>query len=192
MRIGRPAYGGVGITIALVSGMGNWLNALNDIVHRYSGEGSGAAAAPADPHEDYQQVAQNAPPDVIAGGLAEAFRSDQTPAFPEMASNLFNHSDPNQRAGLLNRLIGALGPGALSGTPGSSWLSGLLAGGEVTPQHAGQVSPQQVQEIAARAEKDNPSVVDQVSGFYAQHPQVVKALGGLALTVALQHMIRRR
>jgi len=35
-------------------------------------------------------------------------------------------------------------------------------------------------------------VVDQVSSFYSQHPQVVKALGGLALTIALQHMMRGR
>ena len=45
---------------------------------------------------------------------------------------------------------------------------------------------------AEHAEKQNPSVVDQVSSFYAQHPQVVKALGGLALTIALQHMLQRR
>jgi hypothetical protein len=71
-------------------------------------------------------------------------------------------------------------------------LGGLLGGrSEVTPQQANQISPAQVQEIASHAEKQNPSVVDQVSSFYSQHPQVVKALGGLALTIALQHMMRR-
>ena len=172
--------------------MGNWISTLNNIVQRYSGDGSGAASAPEDPHEDYQQVARNAPPDVIAGGLSQAFRSDQTPAFPEMTSNLYTHSDPNQRAGLLNRLLSAIGPGALSGIPALSGLSNLFSGGQITPQQASQVRPEQVQEIAAHAEQRNPSVVDQVSGFYAQHPQVVQALGGLALTVALQHMMRRR
>jgi hypothetical protein len=34
--------------------------------------------------------------------------------------------------------------------------------------------------------------VDQVSNFFAEHPQVMKAVGGLALTIALQHMMRRR
>jgi len=61
----------------------------------------------------------------------------------------------------------------------------LLGSGEVGPQQANQVSPQQVQEIAANAQKQNPSVVDQVSSFYAQHPQVVKALGGLALAIGI-------
>ena len=135
-------------------------------------------------------MARHAPPDEVAGGLSQAFRSDRTPSFPEMVSNLFRNSDPNQRAGLLNRLLAGIGPGALAGLPGG--LAGLLGGqGEVTPQQANQISPDQVQVIASHAEKQNPSVVDQVSSFYSQHPQVVQALGGLALTIALQHMMRR-
>lgn len=46
--------------------------------------------------------------------------------------------------------------------------------------------------MAAHAERQTPSIVDEVSNFYAQHPQVMKAAGGLALSVALQHMLRRR
>jgi hypothetical protein len=168
----------------------NWLNAISDLAQRYSGQGGGASAAPEAPHEDYQQVAKHAPPEVVADGLSQAFRSDRTPAFPEMVSNLFSRSDPNQRAGLLNRLLSAIGPGALAGLPGG--LAGLLGSGEVTPERASQVSPKDVQEIAAQAETHNPSVIDQVSSFYSQHPQVVQALGGLALTIALQHMMKRR
>jgi hypothetical protein len=48
-----------------------------------------------------------------------------------------------------------------------------------------------VQQIAAHAEKQNPSIVDDVSNFYAQHPQIMKAAGGAALAIALQHMQRR-
>jgi hypothetical protein len=58
----------------------------------------------------------------------------------------------------------------------------------VTPD---QVSPEQVQQIAAHAERQNPSIVDEVSSFCAQHPQVMKAAGGLALTIALRHILRR-
>jgi len=169
----------------------DWMNAINDILQRYSGQGGGTAAAPEDPHNDFQQVAQAAPQDVLAGGISQAFRSDQTPPFPEMLASLFGHSDPNQRAALLNRLLGSLGPGAINALPGIGSLSGLLAGGTITPQQANQVSPAQVQQIAAHVERQNPSVVDQVSAFYAQHPQVVKAIGGLALTVALQHILNR-
>src|SRR5689334_11837406 len=127
----------------------NWIDSLNDVVQRYSGQAGGAASAPADPHQDYQQVAQTAPREVVADGLGQAFRSDQTPSFPEMVANLFRNSDPNQRVGLLSRLMG----------------------GNVSPQQATQMSPEQVQQVAAQAEKQNPTIVDQVSNFYAQHPQ---------------------
>jgi hypothetical protein len=168
----------------------SWMDLVSNLAGRYSGQGGGTASAPQDAHQDYEQVAQHAPPEVVSDGLAQAFRSDRTPAFPEMVSHLFQNSDPNQRAGLLQRLLGGIGPGAVAGLPG---LAGLLGGGgQITPQTASQVSPDQVRQLAANAEKQNPSVVDQVSSFYSQHPQVVKALGGLALTIALQHMLQRR
>jgi len=167
----------------------SWMDMVSDLAARYGGQGGGTASAPADAHQDYEHVAQHAPPEVVADGLSQAFRSDRTPAFPDMVSHLFSQSDANQRAGLLQRLLGGIGPGALAGLPG---LAGLLGGGgEITPQVANQVPPDQVRQLAANAEKQNPSVVDQVSSFYSQHPQVVKALGGLALTIALQHMLRR-
>src|SRR5437899_2679163 len=122
----------------------DWKNALQDVIQRYSGQAGGAAAAPANPHEDYQQVARTAPAPVVAGGLSQSFRSDQTPPFPEMLANLFSHSDPNQRAGILNRLLGALGPEAAAAIPG-------LTGQSVTPEQTRQITPSQVQQIAADA-----------------------------------------
>ena len=138
----------------------------------------------------FDNAARQAPPEEVANGLSHAFRSDQTPAFPQMVANLFGRSDPDQRAGLLNRLLGAVGPGAMAGLPGA--LGGLLGGGQVRPEQAAQVSEKDVEEIAAQAEKQDPSVIDQVSSFYAKHPQVVQALGGLALSIAMQHMMKRR
>ena len=171
----------------------NWMNAVEDVMQRYSGQGGGAAAAPEDPHGDFQQVAQAAPPNVVASGISQAFRSDQTPPFPEMLSNLFGQSNANQRAGVLNEILGSVGPGALSALPGLGGLSSLLGGGgNVTPEQASQISPDQVQQLAAHAERQDPSVVDRISGFYSQHPQVMKAAGGLALTIALQHILQRR
>lgn len=170
----------------------DWTNTLGNIFQRYSGQGGGTAAAPQNPHEDFQKVAQSAPQNIVANGISQAFRSDQTPSFPEMLATLFNHSDGNQRAGLLNRLLQSAGPGAISSLPNLGGLSTLLGGGDVTPEQASQVSPGQVQQLAAHAERQNPSVVDEVSGFFAQHPDVMKAVGGLALTIALQHMLKHR
>jgi hypothetical protein len=170
----------------------DWMNAVGDLVQRYTGGGAGASPAYENPHEDFQQVAQAAPKEVVASGLSQAFQSDRTPPFPQMLANLFSQSNPDQRAGLLSRIMSVIGPGAVASVPALSSLSSTGAGASVTPAQASQVSPQQVQQLAEHAERQNPSVVDHVSDFYAQHPQVVKAVGGLALSIALQHMLRRR
>jgi hypothetical protein len=168
----------------------SWADALGHILQRYTGAGGGAASAPDDAKQDYDQLAQHAPPDAVAAGLSQAFRSDKTPPFPDMVAHLFSNSDPNQRAGLLNQLLGSGGQGLLSAVPG---LSGLLGGGgaQVTPEQASKLEPSQVRDIANKAQQSNPGIMDEVSTFYSQHPNVVKALGGLALSIAIQHMARR-
>src|SRR5215813_11028458 len=135
----------------------DWKSTLEDVIQRYSGQAGGAAAAPEDPHADFQQIAQAAPQGAVADGLSQAFRSDQTPPFSEMVANLFSRSDPNQRAGLLNRLLGAVGPDAISAIPGLGGLSSLLGGGNVTPEQASRISPDQVKQMAEHAERQNPS-----------------------------------
>lgn len=130
-------------------------------------------------------------PQSLASGLAAAFKSNETPAFPSMLSSLFGQSDPQQRAGLLNQLLGSAGPGLLGAAlPGG--LGNLLKGGEnVTPEQAQQISPENVQSLAEHAEKENPSIIDHVSSFYSQHPQVVQALGAGALAMVMTHMKKR-
>src|SRR5436190_19016846 len=90
-----------------------------DILNQYAG--GPAANAPTSAVQHFDQVARTAPPEVVGDGLAGAFRADETPPFGEMVAQLFGHSDPQQRAGLLNEFIESLGPGVL-GT-----LSGPLA-----------------------------------------------------------------
>jgi hypothetical protein len=170
-----------------------WMDAINEIISKYSGAAGGTAAAPADPHQDFVNVAKAAPQDVTADALAHNFRSDQTPSFPEQVANLFRGSNSNQRAGLLNHLLGAINPATLASIPGLKGLAGTLGGQQtVTPQQADQISPEQVQQAAAHAESSNPSIIDQVSRFYAAHPNVVKALGGAAIATALRRIATRQ
>ncbi len=172
----------------------DWMNTLSDVVRRYGDQGNDTVARRTeDPAQDFQQVARSAPSDVIASGISNMFRSDQTPPFAEMVSRLFGQSDPNQRAGLLNRLIASLG-GAIvgGGSSGLTGLAGVLNRGAVTPEATTEISPEQVKQIAAHAEKQDPSVIDKVSSFYSEHPGLMQAAGGLALSVALQHMMKRR
>ena len=166
----------------------NWLNQIGGLLQQYSG--AAAAQAPANVDNDFEKVAQAAPQSTIADALAAAFRSDQTPAFGQMAAQMFGNSNGQQKAGILNTLIATLGPAVLAqlmSGRGSSVLGGLLGSGnrEITPEQAEQISPDEVQHIAAEAEKKDPSIIDRFSNFYAEHPTLIKTLGGAALTIAL-------
>ena len=104
-----------------------------------------------------------------------------------MLSTLFRNSNGQQQAGIVNQLLGALGPSA-----GGGILGGLLGGGsQITPEQAQQVSPEAVHQMAEQAQKQNPSIVDQASSFYAQHPTLVKALGAGSLALIMSHMSSR-
>lgn len=160
---------------------------LGNLLQQYLGGNAGANQAQAS--DDFDRVAQQAPRADVARGVTEALRSDQTPPFPQMVGQLFGHGNPDQRAGMLNQLLSSVGPSLLSGGAGGI-LGSLLGGGQsrVTPEQANQLSPDQVSQIAAHAEQQNPGVVDQMGNFYSEHPTLVKALGGAALAIALGHM----
>jgi hypothetical protein len=185
----------------------DWMNQLGGILQQYTGAQAGQA--PDTVHDDFDQLAQNAPPDTLAEGLAAAFRSDQTPDFGQMAASLFSNSGGQQRAGILNTLLRAAGPailsqvlsrtgqsggGASSSGGGVGGLIDLLRGGqqEVTPEQAEQIPPEAVQQIAEHAQQKDPSIIDRVSDFYAQHPTLIKTLGAAALTIALSKIAQRQ
>ena len=172
---------------------------LASILQQYFTTPPGQAVPGAESH--YEQAVYEAPRDTIGQGLAEAFRAEQTPAAEQMVAQLFGRSNPLQHAGLLNQLMRTLGPVVLASIAGKV-MSGLqqakapsVGGGatqssyvpppQVTPQQAQQVTPQQISEITKRATEQDPTVLDRLGGFYAQHPDLVKTLGGAALTVAL-------
>jgi len=167
------------------------LDEVSNILKQYSG---GPAPNTANATEHFDQVAQSASPNVIAEGLSAVFRSDQTPAFGNLVSSLFSQSNGEQKAGVLNQLIASVGPSALSQLAGGGLLASLLGGGanQITPEQAQNVSPEVVQQIAAHAEKSDPSIVDRASAFYAEHATLVKTLGGAALSIALAKVAERQ
>lgn len=168
---------------------------LGSLLQQYIG---GATSPQADQHFD--QAAMNTSPDILSGALASMFRSDQTPAFGEMAGQLFGQSNPNQQASMLNTILAGMGPAVLGSLLGKGGASGGLGGlggllGQLTgngggvpqlsPAQASQVTPDQVQILADHAEQSNPGIIDQISNFYAQHPTLVKTVGSAALSIAL-------
>ena len=68
----------------------DWMNQLSGILQQYSG--AQPTQAPDTVHDDFDQFAQNAPQSALADGLAAAFRSNQTPAFGQMVSQLFSNA----------------------------------------------------------------------------------------------------
>lgn len=158
------------------------LDSLGDLVKQVT---TGNAPA-ADVHNAYDRVADAVSSGALADGLSHAFKSDQTPAFEHMVSGLFNQSSPDQKAGLLNHLLGVLGPA------GFAQVLGTAAGGTITPQQAEQVSPETVQVLAQQAATKDPSIIDKAASFYAQHPTLVKAIGVGALTLLMSRISASR
>lgn len=149
----------------------------------------------ADVHGAYDQVAANVPAGVLADGLSHAFNSDQTPPFAQMLSQLFGQSNPQQKAGILNQIVSAVGPAAaaqMATSAGMGGLAGALSSGSVTPQQAQQIPPEQVQVLAHDAAKKNPSIVDMASAFYAEHPTLVKSIGAGALAILMSKISQSR
>jgi uncharacterized protein YidB (DUF937 family) len=163
---------------------------LTDILNRYLGANGGNVAG--ELADDFHHVTRNVSPDVLSKGLSAALGSEQTPPAGEMVAQMFEASTPEQRAAMLNQLLAALGPAGVSmlrdrlgqaATPAT-------ASSPITPGQAANVSPQQVQDVVTQAQQHNPGIIDSLSDFYAQHPGLVKTLGGAALAIALGKISR--
>ena len=170
---------------------------LGSLLSQFTGGGTAANAT-----DHFDKVARSASPDLLSQGLSAMFHSDQTPPFGQITGQLFGQANPNQQAGMLNRILGSLSPGVLASLVNGAQGAGLGAilgqlthGGTapaaITPDQASRLTPEQVQVIASHAEQHNPGIVDEMSSFYAQHAGLIKTLGGAALTIALAKMAER-
>jgi hypothetical protein len=162
----------------------DWMQQLGGVLNRYADGGGdhGQAAS------DFDHVAQGAPRDAIGTGLADAFRSPQTPPFADMLGQLFGQSGGTQRAGVLNALLTTLGPVVVSrmlAKRNASAAQHIGAGQPISADVAAQIPAEDVQALAAEAERKDPSIVDRLGHFYADQPALIKGLGGAALVVAM-------
>ena len=165
---------------------------LMDVLGRYA---ENPDRPPPQVFEDFDSVAREAPEDDIGDGLEEAFRSDATPPFEQMVGQLFDRSGPQERAGLLNEILGSLG-GGTGGALASGALGGLLRnagrGSQISPNDTRTIPVREVEAATAQAARENPGLISRLSRFYAKHPQLVHNLGNAALAIAMGRMARRR
>jgi len=172
----------------------NWLDNIGGLLQQYANpQGDQHARV----EEDYDEVARHAPKEELASGLSEAFRSPQTQPFPNMLGQLFANSNPSMKSSILNTLLATVGPQVLSSILARHAGSGVpnqigVGKHELDAREADEIPPSAIEEMAEQAEKQNPSVIDQISDFYAQHPTVVKGLGAAALGIALNHLSKQK
>ena len=137
----------------------------------------------------FDQVARDAPPDVLGSAIAGAFRSSDTPPIGQMVGQLFGNSNGQQQSGMLNQLLTTLGPAAAAALAGGA-LGRIMSPGatQVTPEQAAKMTPEQVQAVVTHANETNPGIADQLGSFYAQHSGLIKTLGGAAMLIAMTQM----
>ena len=173
---------------------------LLDILNQYAQQHD---RPPPEVLDDFDRVSQEASPEDLSYGLEDAFQSDATPPFEEMVGQLYENSDEDTRAGLLNEILGSLDGrgGALASGLGGGVAGGVLGGilrrmGErnarVSPRDVRDIPARDIQVATAEAARQNPSVVQTISRFYARHPQLVQTLGQAALGILMSGMARRR
>jgi hypothetical protein len=162
--------------MSFLSSMGG----LGDLLQKIS---SGNAA----PHEQFDQVAQAAPQSSLAAGIASALGTGGTSQFAQMATQLFTNGNGDQKSTMINSLLATAGPALLAQLGGSGGgLASLLGGGtSVTPEQAANISPQAVQELAAKVHQTDPSIVDKLGQAYSAHPDLFKTLGAAAMSIAV-------
>jgi hypothetical protein len=158
---------------------------LKGLLEQYA---SGAAPT-GDPGAHFQQAAESVDSGTLAQGIAAAMRSDQTPPFAQMVSQLFSSGSTDQKVAMLNTLLSSIGPEQR--TQLASLIPGFGSASSVTRDQAGAVPPSAVKSLAQQAEKRDSGIVDKMSSLYAAHPTLVKTLGTAAITIAMRKIAER-
>ncbi len=158
----------------------DWLNMLGKYMERQQAGGTSPGHVGGDVYRDFGEVAQKAPRSTLVEGLAEAFRSNQTPPFGEMIAHLFSQASPDQRAGIAGRLLN-IAPESVTG--GLAAMFGKNR--EVKPEDTANLSPDMIRNIADEAAKKDPGIIDRISDLLADHPSLLKNLDIGSLATAL-------
>jgi hypothetical protein len=137
----------------------------------------------------FQEVAQSVDSGTLAQGIAAAMRSDDTPPFAQLVSQLFASGSPDQKMAMLNTLLSSVSPEQRAQL--STLVPSLGAASSFTGAQAATVTPSAVQALAQHAEQHNAGIVDIMSSLYAAHPTLVKTLGTAAMMIAMRRIAQQ-
>ena len=160
-----------------------FLNDLKQMLNQYVSGG----APSGDTGTHFQQVAQSVDSATLAQGIAAAMRSDDTPPFSQLVSQLFASGSGEQKLAMLTTLFSSLPPDVRAELP--SMIPGL--GPAISPTSAEAISPDAVQQLAERAQQHDAGIVDRMSALYAAHPGLIRTLGNAAMMIALRTIAQR-
>lgn len=139
----------------------------------------------------FQDVAESVDSGTVAHGIAAAMRSDQTPPFAQLVSQLFASGSNDQKLAMLNTLLSNVTPEQRAQI--AAIIPGMAGGSSsVSTEQAAMVPPSAVQSLAQRVEQHNPGVVEQMSSLYAAHPALVRTLGTAAMMIAMRKIAERQ
>ena len=161
------------------------LDNLTGILSQYA---SGAAPT-GDAGAHFEQVAQSVDSGTVAQGIAAAMRSNETPPFAQMVSQLFSSGSSDQKMAMLNTLLSSVSPEQRAEV--SALIPGLGTASSVTGNQAAAISPTAVQALAQHVEQHDAGIVDKMSTLYAAHPTLVKTLGTAAMMIAMRKIAER-
>jgi len=156
------------------------LDNLTGVLAQYAGGATPAGDAGA----HFQQVAQSVDAGTLAQGISAVMRSDQTPPFAQLVSQLFASGSGDQKMSMLNTLLSSVTPEQRAQLAGL--IPGLGAAASVSSAQAAAVSPSAVQSLAQHVEQHDAGIVDKMSTVYAAHPTLVKTLGTAAMMIAMR------
>ena len=161
---------------------------LDNLTGMLSQYASGAPPA-GDAGAHFEQVAQSVDSGTIAQGIAAALRSDQTPPFAQLASQLFASGNGDQKMAMINTLLSSASPEQRAQL--SALIPGLGGAASVTNAQAAAVTPAALQTLAQHVEQHDSGIVDKMSALYAAHPTLVKTLGSAAMMIAMRKIAER-
>jgi hypothetical protein len=160
-------------------------DSLKSVLSQYSSGSSPAGDAGA----HFEQVAQSVDTGTLAQGIAAAMRSDDTPPFAQLVSQLFASGSGDQKTAMLNTLLSSASPEQRAQL--SALIPGLGSAPSVTASQATTISPASIQTLAQHVEQHDAGIVDRMSSLYAEHPALVKTLGTAAMMIAMRKIAER-